>query len=82
MLKNLARTNALHSIGLLYADTSSQAYGKKSNDIRTKYQDVVTERRIERCSPGLRPSDRFYEVSFRYPSPGIEGEKCRPLDHM
>ena len=52
------------------------------NTKRTVPLDVVPERRTERCSPGFRPSDCFYEVSFRYPSPGIEGEKCRPLDHM
>ena len=44
--------------------------------------DVVPERRTKRCSPRFRPGDRFCKLSFRYLSPGIEGEKCRPLDHM
>ena len=45
--------------------------------------DAVPERRTERCSPRFRPGDRFLgEPRFRYLSPGSEGEKCRPLDHM
>ena len=44
--------------------------------------DVVPERRTKRCSPRFRPGDRFCELSFRYLSPGSEGEKRRPLDHM
>ena len=32
--------------------------------------------------PRFQPSDRFCELSFRYLSPGIEGEKCRSLDHF
>ena len=44
--------------------------------------DAVPERRTKRCPPRFRPADRFCEPSFRYLSPGTEGEKCRPLDHM
>ena len=40
--------------------------------------DAVPERRTKRCSPRFRPGGRFCELSFRYLSPGIEGEKCRP----
>ena len=45
--------------------------------------DAVPERRTERCSPRFRPGGRFWgEPRFRYLSPGSEGEKCRPLDHL
>ena len=67
------------------------AYGKKSvvgklrmrkvNDSKAVPLDAVPERRTKRCSPRFRPGDRFCELSFRYLSPGREGEKCRPLDH-
>ena len=44
--------------------------------------DAVPERRTERCSPRFQPGGRFWgEPSFRYLSPGREGEICRPLDH-
>ena len=55
---------------------------RKENTKRAVPLDAVPERRTERCSPRFRPGDRFGEPSFRYLSPGIEGEKCRPLDHM
>ena len=55
---------------------------RKQNSIRAVPLDAVPERRTERCSPRFRPGDRFCELSFRYLSPGREGEKCRPLDHM
>ena len=55
---------------------------RKQNTIRAVPLDAVPERRIERCSPRFRPGDRFCELSLRYLSPGREGEKCRPLDHM
>ena len=55
---------------------------RKQNSKTTVPLDAVPERRTERCSPRFRPGDRFLgEPSFRYLSPGIEGEKCRPLDH-
>ena len=44
--------------------------------------DTVPERRTKRRSPRFRPGDHFCELNFRYLSPGIEGEKCRPLDYM
>ena len=44
--------------------------------------DVVPERRTKRFPPRFRPVGRFCELSFRYLSPGREGEKRRPLDHM
>ena len=40
---------------------------------------VVQERRTKRRFPTFWPGDRFW--SFRYLSPGKEGEKCRPLGH-
>ena len=55
---------------------------RKKNTNRAVPLDAVPERRTERCSPRFRPGDRFCEPSFRYLSPGIEGEKCRPLDHL
>ena len=55
---------------------------RKQNTNRAVPLDAVPERRTKRCSPRFRPGDRFCELSFRYLSPGIEGEKCRPLDHM
>ena len=55
---------------------------RKQNSNKAVPLDAVPERRTERCSPRFRPGDRFCELSFRYLSPGIEGEKCRPLDHM
>ena len=55
---------------------------RQQNTNRAVPLDAVPERRTERCSPRFRPGDRFCELSFRYLSPGIEGEKCRPLDHM
>ena len=54
---------------------------RRQNTNRAVPLDAVPERRTERCSPRFRPGDRFCELSFRYLSPGIEGEKCRPLDH-
>ena len=44
--------------------------------------DAVPEHRIKRRSPRFRSGYRFCELNFRYLSPGIEGEKFRPLDHM
>ena len=56
---------------------------RKQNSKTTVPLDAVPERRTERCSPRFLPGDRFLsEPSFRYLSPGIEGEKCRPLDHL
>ena len=55
---------------------------RKEKTNRAVPLDAVPERRTQRCSPRFRPGDRFCELSFRYLSPGIEGEKCRPLDHM
>ena len=55
---------------------------RKENTNKAVPLDVVPERRTERCSPRFRPGDRFCDLSFRYLSPGSEGEKCRPLDHM
>ena len=54
---------------------------RQQNTKATVPLDVVPERRTERCSPRFRPGGRFLEPSFRYLSPGREGEKCRPLDH-
>ena len=54
---------------------------RKQNANKAVPLDAVPERRTERCSPRFRPGDRFLgEPRFRYLSPGIEGEKCRPLD--
>ena len=55
---------------------------RKPNTNKAVPLDVVPERRTKRCSPRFRPGGRFCGLSFRYLSPGIEGEKCRPLDHM
>ena len=54
---------------------------RKLNTRRAVPLDAVPQRRTERCSPRFQPGDRFCEISFRYLSPGSEGEKCRPLDH-
>ena len=55
---------------------------RKQSGKTTVPLDVVPERRTGRCSPRFRPGGRFWgEPSFRYLSPGREGEKCRPLDH-
>ena len=42
---------------------------------------MMPERRTERCSPSFWPGDRFCEPSFRYLSPGSEGEKYPHLGH-
>ena len=56
---------------------------RKQNAKTTVPLDAVPERRTERCSPRFRPGGRFLgEPRFRYLSPGSEGEKCRPLDHL
>ena len=55
---------------------------RQQNTKATVLLDVAPERRTKRCSPRFRPGGRFCELSFRYLSPGREGEKCRPLDHM
>ena len=55
---------------------------RKENTNKAVPLDVLPERRTERCSPRFRPGDRFLDLSFRYLSPGSEGEKCRPLDPM
>ena len=55
---------------------------RKQHTNRAVPLDVVPEHRTKRCFPKFRPSDCFCELSFRYLSPGIEGGKCRPLDHM
>ena len=56
---------------------------RKQNTKTTVPLDVAPERRTKRCSPRFRPGGRFWgEPRFRYLSPGSEGEKCRPLDHL
>ena len=55
---------------------------RKLNIKRAIALDMVSERRTKRCSPRLRPGDRFFELSFRYLSTGSEGKKCRPLTHF
>ena len=56
---------------------------RKRNTNKAVPLDAVPERRTERCSPRFRSGDRFLgEPRFRYLSPGREGEKCRPLDHV
>ena len=55
---------------------------RQQNARATVPLDVAPERRTKRCSPRFRPGGRFCELSFRYLSPGREGEKCRPLDHV
>ena len=54
----------------------------KLNAKRAVPLDAVPERRTKRCSPRFRPGYRFCELSFRYLSPGSEGERCRRLDHL
>ena len=51
----------------------------QGNTTTTVPLEAVPECRTEQCSPRLRPGDRFCEPSFRYLSPGSEGEKYRPL---
>jgi len=55
---------------------------RKQNTNSAVPLDAVPERRTKRCYPRFRPGDRFCELSFRYLSPGSEGEKCRPLDYL
>ena len=55
---------------------------RKPNANKAVPLDAVAERRTTRCSLRFRPGGRFCGLSFRYLSPGIEGEKRRPLDHM
>ena len=43
---------------------------------------MIPERGTKPCSRRFRPGDRFSELSFRYLSPGSEGDKCRPPDHV
>jgi len=50
--------------------------------LHTVTLDVVPERRTRGCPPRFRPGDRFCELSFRYLSPGREGEKCWPLHRV
>ena len=52
----------------------------------TKYQSNSTSGRGARASyqtmlPEISARRSLLEPSFRYLSPGREGEKCRPLDH-
>ena len=48
----------------------------------TKYQSNSTSGRGARASyRTMLPERSLLEPSFRYLSPGREGEKCRPLDH-
>ena len=55
---------------------------RKQSTNRAVPLDAVPERRTKRCFPRFQPGDRLCEPSFRYLSPGSEGEKCRPLDHI
>ena len=53
----------------------------------TKYQSNSTSGRGARASyqtmlPEISARRSLLEPSFRYLSPGREGEKCRPLDHL
>ena len=54
---------------------------RNPNTSRAVPLDAVLGRRTKRCSPRFRPGGRFCELSFRYLSPGSEGEKYQPLDH-
>ena len=66
-------------------------YGKKFSSrvgahAPTKYQSNSTSGRGARASyrtmlPEISARRSLLEPSFRYLSPGREGEKCRPLDH-
>ena len=87
--RNLSRVNTIKSS--FYLDDTTRIL-IPTNMVRTSYlgklrtrkqstNRAVPERRTKRCSPRFRPSDRFCELSFRYLSPGSEGEKCRPLNH-
>ena len=86
-----AKTIGLHSLiprrilfptSMVRAPVLRKVRMRKWNANRAVPLDAVPERRTERCSPRFRLGDRFCELSFRYLSPGSEGEKCRPLDHM
>ena len=94
MLKNLARVDAIDTA--LYLSDSMQMFYPTNmarvlvlgnlrmhtkNAKREVPLDAVPERRTKRCSPRFQAGDRFCEPSFRYLSPGSEGEKCRPFDH-
>ena len=54
---------------------------RNPNTSRAVPLDAVLGRRTKRCSPRFRPGGRFCELSFRYLSPGSEGEKYQPPDH-
>ena len=47
---------------------------------RAEPVDLMPERsiRTKRCSPRIRPGDRFCELSFTYLSSGWNEEKCWP----
>ena len=53
---------------------------RKENANRAEPLVAVPERRTKRCSPRFRPADHFCKLSYGYLSPGIEGEKCQPLE--
>ena len=60
---------------------------RQQNTKATKYQSNSTSGRGARASyqtmlPEISARRSLLEPSFRYLSPGREGEKCRPLDHM
>ena len=68
---------------MVRSSVQGKLHMRKQKNNATVPLDVVPERRTKRCSPRFRPGGRFWgEPRFRYLSPGSEGEKCRPLDHL
>ena len=54
----------------------------RNNQISAVPLDVALERRTKRCSPEISARLSLLDQRFWYLSPGSEGEKSRPLDHM
>lgn len=60
---------------------------RKQSSKRAVTLDTVSERRTERCPQRFRPADRFlrfpdFRSRLSLGTSGIQGEKCRPLNHM
>ena len=69
-----------------YVDDGKNFSSRVAAHAPTKYQSNSTSGRGARASyrtmlPEISARRSLLESSFRYLSPGREGEKCRPLDH-
>ena len=92
LLKKLAPVNDISGVLYLVDPVIFHKYGKNFSSrvaahAPTKYQSNSTSGRGARASyrtmlPEISARRSLLEPSFRYLSPGREGEKRRPLDHM